>query len=148
MSAKSHIDDYTNFHYRWISTAGENSYIVDDKGKMALGVKLRRSTEGQSFHLDLRKKFPDFFKKEDITITFRMSAPEGVEIKEFTLRAIGGNQRVHIPFPPSDGKWHQVQARLPINESDLKELWIQMNTAPILSEQVLVGFNDIHVVQH
>jgi len=148
MSEKRHIDDYTNFQYRWSSTAGENGYVIDDKAEMALGVKLRRSADEQSSHLDLRKKLPDFFKQEDITITFRMSVPEGVEIKGFTLRAIGGNQRVDIPFPPSDGKWHQMEARLLISESDLKELWIQLHTAPTLTEQVLVGFNDIHIIQN
>jgi len=147
MSEKSYLNDYTNFHYRWLSTAGENGYVIDDKDKMALGVKLRRSTDGQSFYLDLRKKFPDFFEQEDITIKFRMSVPEGVKIQKFTFRTMGGNQSVDIPFPPSDGKWHQVEARLQINKSDLKELWIQMDTLPILPEQALVGFNDIHIFQ-
>lgn len=146
MSTKSYIDDYTNFHYTWLSTSGDNSRVIDDKREIALGVKLTRTGDGQNSSLDLRKKFPAHFEQKDIKITFRMSVPEGIEIQTFRLKTFGGKDYIDISAPAADGKWHSVEAELTITESDRNELWISMFTAP--TEQVLVGFNDIHIVQH
>ncbi|WLI10049.1 MULTISPECIES: hypothetical protein [Pseudomonas] len=123
MNNSNPIHYFTNFDHGWITAPGNETVMKDDLHHY---LSLPLTPGGDISSIEVRKKLETVFEQRPIQIDLCVRLPEGLEVTQFAVTAIGEANGGYGDFtiPPSDGQWHDTSASYTPKTSGLNTIWI------------------------